>query len=195
MTIIYQPFSAPIMPQWEPLLDLCFGPERKKRTVFRFRQNASQLEAFSFMAIEGQKLVGSISFWPVILPAITISPQRLSHRQTSLSADSDFANLDVDNPISIPLLGPLAVHPDLQGQGIGHTLIKKGLAACDAAKVPAVLIVGKPDYYGGFGFVTDYVAKLNLGGDVAPLTLMGREYHPNFLCKFVGEVKCVSDIS
>ena len=87
------------------------------------------------------------------------------------------------------------MHPDFHGQGIGHTLVEKGLAACDTAQMPAVLIVGKPDYYGKFGFDRGCVTKLNIGGDVAPLTLMGREYQNHFLRKFIGEVKPVMDVS
>ena len=49
-------------------------------------------------------------------------------------------------------LGPVAVHPDCQLQGIGSALIERGLA--DIARLGALgcIVVGNPDYYERFGF-------------------------------------------
>ncbi len=50
-------------------------------------------------------------------------------------------------------LGPLAVLPELQRQGIGSALVEHGLAELRAAGCPYVVVVGHPSYYPRFGFV------------------------------------------
>src|SRR5262249_5787708 len=49
-------------------------------------------------------------------------------------------------------LGPVAVHPDFQGNGIGSKLIQDGLAACKSAGFGVVVVLGNPDFYQRFGF-------------------------------------------
>jgi putative acetyltransferase len=51
-------------------------------------------------------------------------------------------------------LGPIAVRPERQGQGIGGMLVGAGLAAADALGEPLVLLLGHPTYYPRFGFVS-----------------------------------------
>jgi putative acetyltransferase len=49
-------------------------------------------------------------------------------------------------------LGPMAVLPSRQGQGIGSLLVRTGLAACRDAGHSCVVVVGHPEYYSRFGF-------------------------------------------
>lgn len=49
-------------------------------------------------------------------------------------------------------LAPVAVLPDLQGRGIGSTLIEAALARAAADDWAAVFVLGDPRYYGRFGF-------------------------------------------
>ena len=49
-------------------------------------------------------------------------------------------------------LGPMAVLPDYQGQGIGSQLVEAGLAACHEISYGIVIVLGHPDYYPRFGF-------------------------------------------
>ena len=136
-------------PAIETLLEDCFGPDRKGRTVYQFRDEIPPLHELCYVARdEAGQLLGSIRFWPVML------------------ADGR----------TLPLLGPLAVKPACQGIGIGRTLITHGLGAAERMGFPGVLIVGKPDYYAPFGFHADLVSGLNLPGPVAPLTFMGMEF-------------------
>lgn len=48
-------------------------------------------------------------------------------------------------------LGPLAVHPDFQGQGIGSRLVREGLQRLQGGA--AIFLLGHPRYYPRFGFV------------------------------------------
>ena len=52
------------------------------------------------------------------------------------------------------LLGPLAVQPDAQGQGIGSALVESGLAQLRARHASGCVLVGDPGYYSRFGFST-----------------------------------------
>lgn len=49
-------------------------------------------------------------------------------------------------------LGPLAVAPDHQRQGIGSALVREGLARLAEHGAAGCLLVGNPAYYGRFGF-------------------------------------------
>lgn len=49
-------------------------------------------------------------------------------------------------------LGPMAVLPAWQKQGIGGAMIKAGLVACRAAGHEIVFVLGHSDYYPRFGF-------------------------------------------
>ena len=50
-------------------------------------------------------------------------------------------------------LAPVAVQQDWQRQKVGSALIEAGLEKLRAVGVPAVFVLGEPDYYGRFGFV------------------------------------------
>jgi putative acetyltransferase len=49
-------------------------------------------------------------------------------------------------------LGPVAVLPEFQANGIGSKLIRDGLAICRDNGYDAVVLLGDPDYYTRFGF-------------------------------------------
>jgi len=55
----------------------------------------------------------------------------------------------------VALLGPLAVTPEFQRQGIGGALIREGLRRLAAEGTALVLVLGDPAYYGRFGFAAD----------------------------------------
>ena len=49
-------------------------------------------------------------------------------------------------------MGPVAVRPDRQGQGIGSVLIRAGLAGTRQMGCRIVIVEGSPAYYPRFGF-------------------------------------------
>lgn len=51
-----------------------------------------------------------------------------------------------------PILGPLAVAPQNQKQGIGSQLVREGLQRIETQGISIVMVYGDPDYYGRFGF-------------------------------------------
>ena len=51
-------------------------------------------------------------------------------------------------------LGPIAVRPDLQGEGIGSALVAAVLVTADQRQEPSVVLLGDPGWYAHFGFET-----------------------------------------
>jgi putative acetyltransferase len=51
-------------------------------------------------------------------------------------------------------LAPLAVRPEWQRHGIGAQLVRAGVAACERASVGFIVLLGEPQYYRRFGFIT-----------------------------------------
>ncbi|MCB1520681.1 MAG: N-acetyltransferase [Hyphomicrobiaceae bacterium] len=68
------------------------------------------------------------------------------------------------------LLGPLAVAPERQRQGIGSALIRDGFARLGADGISRVLVLGDPAYYGRLGFSTE--------ADIAPPYPLVAEWRP-----------------
>lgn len=70
-------------------------------------------------------------------------------------------------------LGPIAVAPERQGQGIGAQLMRAGLQALDAEGATGCVVLGDPAFYGRFGFQAD--ERLVLPG-VPPEFFMVRRF-------------------
>jgi len=52
-------------------------------------------------------------------------------------------------------LGPISVHPSFQRSGIGTRLVHEGLSMLKARGAKGCALIGNPDYYRRFGFVSD----------------------------------------
>jgi len=141
--------------QLEPLLDTCFGADRRRtKTSYVLRQGVPAIPGLSFAVFDGAKLVGSIRFWPV----------RIGAKQ-----------------IPAILLGPLAVEPVRRGEGIGRALVKHGLAVAGKLGHRLCVLVGDRPYYEPFGFRSAPEAKLALPGPVDPDRLLVAELAPGAL--------------
>lgn len=58
----------------------------------------------------------------------------------------------VGRDVNAALLGPLAVAPAWQGQGIGSAIVRAGLRRLEDMDVNLVFVLGDPAYYGRLGF-------------------------------------------
>ena len=58
---------------------------------------------------------------------------------------------EANHSLRIMGLGPMAVTPEHQGEGIGSALVRAGLDACRALGACAVVVLGHPRYYPRFG--------------------------------------------
>jgi putative acetyltransferase len=85
-------------------------------------------------------------------------------------------------------LGPVSVAPEVQGHGIGKSLIEAGLERLMALNAAGCILTGNPDYYKRFGFVgradlapagepAEYYMVLPLG-DASPSQVVS--FHPLF---------------
>ena len=52
-------------------------------------------------------------------------------------------------------LGPVSVAPPMQGQGVGSALIANGLDRLRGLDAAGCVLLGNPDYYRRFGFLSD----------------------------------------
>ncbi|SHH73484.1 GNAT family N-acetyltransferase [Cognatishimia maritima] len=109
----------------EALYDLCFAPGREALSSYRLRDGVDPVADLSLVARDGdQILAGAIRFWPVKVG---------------------------DN--TALLLGPVAVHPTRQGEGLGAFLIRESLSIAKDLGWDRVILVGDAPYYSRFGFV------------------------------------------
>lgn len=108
----------------EALYDLCFAPGREALSSYRLRENVAPVASLSRVARDADGILGgAIRFWPV----------RIGTTQCLL-------------------LGPIAVHPTAQGEGLGGALIRDALAHAKSDGWARVILVGDAPYYGRFGF-------------------------------------------
>jgi predicted N-acetyltransferase YhbS len=135
--------------QVEALYDLCFAPGREALSSYRLRDGVDPVADLCLVARDGGGdghgggdgdgnghgdnddhgnddghgiLAAAIRYWPVRVGAAPAL-----------------------------LLGPIAVHPTRQGEGLGASLIADSLARA-AGHWDRVLLVGDAPYYGRFGF-------------------------------------------
>ena len=65
----------------------------------------------------------------------------------------------VGNSINAALLGPLAVSPAWQRQGIGSAIVRAGLRRLADADVNRLYVLGDPAYYGRLGFLPEFLVE------------------------------------
>ena len=108
----------------EALLDLCFVPGREALSSYRLREGVARVADLSLVLRDGEGvLAAAIRYWPVRVGGAPAL-----------------------------LLGPVAVHPTRQGEGLGAYLIRESLAEARILGWHRVLLVGDAPYYRRFGF-------------------------------------------
>ncbi len=108
----------------EALLDLCFAPGRTALSSYRLREGVAPVAPLCLVLRDGEGvLAAAIRYWPVEVGG---------------------------RPVL--LLGPVAVHPTRQGEGLGGFLILESLAEARRLGWERVMLVGDAPYSGRFGF-------------------------------------------
>lgn len=106
----------------EALFDLCFAPGREALSSYRLRDTNPPVTELCMTARDADGILGgAIRYWPVQIGAAPAL-----------------------------LLGPIAVHPTRQGEGLGRLLVDSSLGRAD--DWDRVLLVGDAPYYSKFGF-------------------------------------------
>jgi putative acetyltransferase len=105
---------------------IAFGREHEAKLVARLRGLPHTL---SLVAVVGDAIVGHIFFSPVT-----------------------FENVNPESPMVLGL-GPVAVQPEHQRQGIGTQLVLQGVEQCRQMGSRAIVVLGDPQFYARFGFI------------------------------------------
>lgn len=134
----------------EMLLDASFGPGRKSRTAYLLRAGVKPIAQLSFGIISAHTLIGSIQCWPVQVDA------------------------DDETPSPLVLVGPVAIAPERQNQGLGRMLMHAILNKASRIAAPPMVMIGDPDYYARYGFTADQTSGWRLPGPFEPQRLLLR---------------------
>lgn len=108
----------------EMLLDLCFAPGRTALSSYRLRDGVERVAELCLLLRDHGAVNASIRFWPVRVGGYRAL-----------------------------LLGPIAVHPTAQGEGLGALLMQHSLGLARDLGWSRVLLVGDAPYYSRFGFM------------------------------------------
>jgi predicted N-acetyltransferase YhbS len=137
----------------EALLDAAYGPSRFTKTSERLREGRLPADGLSFVALDHGRIIGTVRLWDIW-------------------AGPGCRAL---------LLGPLAVHQDSRGRGVGAQLMRHAIAAAAALGHGAVILVGDAPYYGRFGFASEKTGGLWMPGRVERERLLALELAPGSL--------------
>ncbi|MBC8270383.1 MAG: N-acetyltransferase [Rhodospirillaceae bacterium] len=144
----------------ELLLDDAFGARRHEKASYAFRQDNPPVAGLSFVARSGNRLVGSIRFWPLMVG---------------------------DTTVPSLLLGPLGVAPEMRNYGIGRGLVCRGHMMAEKLGYKLVFLVGEGKYYSRFGYKPAQPHGLTMPGE-DPARLMVHELQVGTLRGVSGEL-------
>ncbi|APE44171.1 GNAT family N-acetyltransferase [Sulfitobacter alexandrii] len=162
---MYQFTSETEHDHWEveALYDTCFAPGREALSSYRLRDGVRPVSGLCRVARdEGGVLAGAIRYWPVHVGM----------------ADA-------------LLLGPVAVHPTRQGEGLGRDLIEDSLALAAPLGWDRVMLVGDAPYYGRFGF--SRLDAVVMPPPTNPERVLGRALVPGAWDGIAGDVRRWAD--
>ena len=136
----------------EFLFDLAFAPGRTALSSYRLRDGVGAVAELSLVARDEYDVIGgAIRYWPVRV------------------GEAGAAAL---------LLGPVAVHPTRQGEGLGALLIAESLERAREKGWTRVILVGDEPYYRRFGFSRETARGLDYPPPTNPDRLLARELAP-----------------
>lgn len=143
----------------EALYDLCFAPGRTALSSYRLRDDVPPVAGLSQVARDSDGiLAGAIRFWPVNI--------------------GDHEAL---------LLGPVAVHPTRQGEGLGGSLIRDSLETARESGWARVILVGDLPYYRRFGF--SRLDHVEMPPPTNPDRILGLPLRPDAWLGVTGQVE------
>lgn len=147
----------------EALLDLCFAPGREALSSYQLRRDVAPIRDLCQIARDDyDAVVASIRYWPV-----------------QIGTDARPALL----------LGPIAVHPTRQGEGLGARLMRRTLDHAADSGWERVILVGDAPYYGRFGFSRDLARGLDYPKPVNFDRLLAKELRPGAMAGVVGPTR------
>jgi predicted N-acetyltransferase YhbS len=152
----------------ETLLDTAFAPGRTALSSYRLREGVAPVEGLCRIARDDYgSIAGCIRFWPIRV------------------GGAGWPCL---------LLGPVAVHPTRQGEGIGALLIVDALERAREAGWTRVVLVGDEPYYRRFGFTREAARALRFPPPTNPDRLLARALAPGAFDGVDGTVRKWTDL-
>jgi predicted N-acetyltransferase YhbS len=142
----------------EALYDLCFAPGREALSSYRLRAGVAPVAALCLLLRDASGVAAAIRFWPVRVGAAKVL-----------------------------LLGPIAVHPTHQSEGLGGWLIREALDRARDAGWSRVLLVGDAPYYGRFGFAR--LDNVQMPPPTNPARVLGLALQPQAWDGISGQVE------
>ena len=175
----------------EALFDLCFAPGREALSSYRLREGVAPVASLCLVLRDGGAVAAAIRHRPVrIGPAPAeggvggvaavcrgAGPSAAGTAWSQLTQPRGAAP-GGDNEAGVPalLLGPVAVHPTRQGEGLGAWLITESLERARALGWSRVMLVGDAPYYGRFGFAR--LEGVEMPPPTNPDRVLGVALHP-----------------
>ncbi|MDH3669000.1 MAG: N-acetyltransferase [Paracoccaceae bacterium] len=145
------------------LYDLAFAPGRAALSSYQLREGVDPIaELSTIVRDEFDAVVGAIRYWPVRIG-------------------------DAGTPAL--LLGPIAVHPTRQGEGLGGLLMMDTLDRACSLGWQRVLLVGDEPYYRRFGFRQALTQKLDFPMPVNIERLLAKELVEDSMARISGAVR------
>ncbi|PZX18305.1 putative N-acetyltransferase YhbS [Palleronia aestuarii] len=142
----------------EALFDLSFAPGREALSSYRLREGVAPVAPLCLVARDAGGILGAaIRYWPVRV-----------------------------GEVPALLLGPVAVHPTRQGEGMGALLIRESLGRATALGHPRVMLVGDAPYYGRYGFAK--LAEVEMPPPTNPERVLGLALVPGAWDGIAGSV-------
>ena len=141
----------------EALLDRCLGERRTAKSSERLREGRLPADSLALTAERDGVVVATVRLWHVEAAG-----------KPAL------------------LLGPLAVSPELQGEGLGRAMMREAIWRAACRGHGAVLLVGDAAYYERFGFSGDLTRDLAMPGPVERQRFLGLELRDGALAGAAG---------
>lgn len=156
----FLPETAADHQEVEYLYDTCFAPGRQALSSYRLRACDPVPDLSRIVRDEFDAVVAAIRYWPV----------------------------RVGDDVAL-LLGPIAVHPTRQGEGLGGLLMRDTLERAADKGWSRVILVGDAPYYNRFGFMRDMALGLDYPPPTNPDRLLALELREGAMTGIAGMVE------
>lgn len=142
----------------EALYDTTFAPGRTALSSYRLRDEVDPVPELCLVARDDEGILGgAVRHWPIRI-----------------------------GEMPALLLGPIAVHPTRQGEGVGGQLMLEALIGAAALGWRVMLLIGDAPYYRRFGF--GRIDTITFPPPTNPERVLARALQPGALDGLSGEV-------
>ncbi len=147
----------------EALYDLCFAPGRSALSSYRLRDGVDPIKELCLTARDPDGiLAGAVRNWPVRI-----------------------------GDAMVVLLGPIAIHPTRQGEGLAALLISRCLELARGTGWQRIMLVGDLPYYGRYGF--EKLENIQMPPPTNPDRVLGIALQDGAWAGIAGTVTAMSD--